>query len=64
MAATMNKEESPMRKLILIVALAILPLFQVGCAAGIHAGGRNGGVGAGAAVGQPVYVDPMAPIPR
>ena len=55
-----------MRALILSIVLEILSLSLAGCAADIHAGGRNGGVGAGAAVGggQPVYVDPQAPIPR
>jgi hypothetical protein len=55
-----------MRALILSIVLEMLLLFMAGCSADIHAGGRNGGVGAGAAVGagQPVYVDPQAPLPR
>ncbi len=55
-----------MRPLILSIMLEALVLLLAGCSADIHAGGRNGGVGAGAAVGagQPVYVDPQAAIPR
>ncbi len=55
-----------MRALLLSIVLEILTLSSAGCSADIHAGGRNSGVGAGAAVGagQPVYADPQAPIPR
>jgi hypothetical protein len=55
-----------MRALILSIALEILMLSLAGCSADIHAGGQKAGVEAGAAVGggQPVYVDPQAPIPR
>jgi hypothetical protein len=50
-----------MRTFIVALVLASLGLIQAGCAADIHAGPRHGGVDAGAAVGQPVYVPPPAP---
>jgi hypothetical protein len=53
-----------MRALILSIVLAVPFLIQAGCSAGVHAGRRDAGVGAGAAVGTvPVYVDPQAPLP-
>ncbi len=53
-----------MRALILSVVLAVPFLIQSGCAADVHAGRRNAGVSAGAAVGTvPVYVDPQSPLP-
>jgi hypothetical protein len=65
MAAATNGE-TQMRAMILSIFLEVLVLLLAGCSADIHAGGRNGGVNAGAAVGgnQPVYVEPAAPIPR
>jgi hypothetical protein len=47
-----------MRSTILAFVLAALALMQAGCAADLHAGPRNGGLDAGAAVGPPVVVSP------
>ena len=41
-----------MRTTLLILTVAVLALFQAGCATSFRAGGRNGGVDAGGTVGR------------
>jgi hypothetical protein len=48
-----------MRTSMTALFLAAVALTMAGCAAGFHAGGRNSGVDAGAAIGrEPVIVAP------
>lgn len=47
-----------MRSTIMAFVLAALALMQAGYAADVHAGPRNGGLDASAAVGPPVYGSP------
>lgn len=48
-----------MRRRLLALTVAILTLVDIGCAAGIRAGGRHAGVAAGAAIDPPPVVAPL-----
>jgi hypothetical protein len=50
MKCDVSKRSNPMRTAMMILALVVLAIGTVGCAAGIKAGGDRG-VGAGAALG-------------
>ncbi|MBV9122009.1 MAG: hypothetical protein JO112_01455 [Planctomycetes bacterium] len=53
-----------MRLRIWILLLAALGLVQAGCAAGLHVGGEQRGLGAGARIGSapPSYSTPPPPV--